>query len=286
VGKPFTFDASLRANTAPYPRRWRAGWVTVNAGPPTWKPRFSLIRRRLVLPTSATVEQIRDVDGVREGMSVSPGCRVIVARAGDLKLEVAVFPIDVSTARQALESGSAGGTLPLSDLKMRRIAEVVFETIDAQHPGSVDRDSVTVTGEGSKVEIILIPHRQLGGFGLGVWADLSGIRTFWAAVLDLSTHDEIDLGVTTGHIQWTGDWAGALRRLITDEMARPITVKVMRGLLGHKLTCSVTVNGQIKAMFIGRVPAMHGGPDRTTLMSSERLATGMPVPLENWRRWA
>jgi len=114
VGKPFTFDASLRANTAPYPRRWRAGWVTVNAGPPTWKPRFSLIRRRLVLPTPATVDQIRDVDGLREGMSVSPECRVIVARAGDVNLELAVFPIDVPIAQQALESGSAGGTLRTS----------------------------------------------------------------------------------------------------------------------------------------------------------------------------
>ena len=38
IGKSVTFDASLRANTAPYPRRWGMGWLTVNAGPPTWRP--------------------------------------------------------------------------------------------------------------------------------------------------------------------------------------------------------------------------------------------------------
>lgn len=111
VGKPFTFDASLRGNTAPYPRRWRAGWVTVNAGPPTWKPRFSVMRRRVVLPMSATVEEIRDVAGLRDGISVDRGCRIIVARAGDVSLELAVFPLDLPAARQALESGSARGLL-------------------------------------------------------------------------------------------------------------------------------------------------------------------------------
>ncbi len=108
LGKRFTFDASLRANTAPYPRRWRAGWLTVNAGPPTWKPRFSLIRRPVALPMSAIVEQIRDVAGV-EAISVNPGCRIIVARAGPVSFELAVFPIDLRTAQLAVESGSAGG---------------------------------------------------------------------------------------------------------------------------------------------------------------------------------
>lgn len=111
VGKPMTFDASLRANAAPYPRRWRAGWVTVNAGPPTWKPRFSLLRRPVVLPMSAAVERIRNVAGLREGLIVNHGCQIIVARAGDLNLELAVFPPDLPAARQALETGSARGSL-------------------------------------------------------------------------------------------------------------------------------------------------------------------------------
>jgi len=106
--KPVTFDASLRGNTAPYPRRWRLGWLTVNAGPPTWKPRFSLIRKRVVLPMSATVEEVRAPAGLWEALIVNTECRVIVARSGDVKVELAVFPIDVPTACQALESGSAG----------------------------------------------------------------------------------------------------------------------------------------------------------------------------------
>ena len=60
---------------------------------------------------SAAVERIRDVAGLREGLIVNHGCQIIVARAGDLNLELAVFPPDLPAARQALESGSAGGTL-------------------------------------------------------------------------------------------------------------------------------------------------------------------------------
>jgi hypothetical protein len=291
VGKPATFDASLRANRAPYPRRWRAGWLTVNSGPPTWKPRFSLLRRPVVLPASAAVEQIRDVAGLREAFSVNPVCRVILARAGDVNLELAVFPTDVPIARQALESGPTGGSLRpagsgANHLDVGRVAEVVLEVVDAQDPRSVDMGSVTISGESTAVEIVLIPHRQLGGFSLGVWADERHIGLFWAAVIDLSTHDEIDLGVTTANIPWTGDWAGALRRSIADELARPITVDVRRGLLGPKLTCSVSVDGKVKTFLVGRAPEAHGGRDTTTLMSSKPLAIGLPVPLDNWWRWA
>ena len=290
LSKPVTFDAFLRANTAPYPRRWRLGWVTVNAGPPAWRPRFSLRRRPVVLPMSAVVDQIRGLAGIRERIIVNPGCRIIVASAGDVNLELAVFPIDLSTARQALESGYAQ-LLPVvgespSRLEIGRVAEVVLDVVNAEHPGGVDSVSVTITGEGTDVQIVLIPHRQLGGFSLCVWADDRGIDVLWAAVHDLSTHDEIDLGVRTANIPRTGDWAGALRRSIADELARPITVKVRRGLLGHKLTCSISVDGQIKTMLIGRAPATRGSLNRTTLMSSNPLASGVPVPLENWRRWA
>ena len=113
IGKSVTFDASLRANTAPYPRRWRMGWLTVNAGPPTWRPRFSVMRRPVVLPMSAIVEQIR-TPSLREGLIVNTECRIIVARAGDVRLELAVFPVDLPTAQQALQSGSAGGILRTS----------------------------------------------------------------------------------------------------------------------------------------------------------------------------
>ncbi len=83
------------------------GWLTVNAGPPTWRPRFSVMRRRVVLPMSAAVEKIRAPD-LREGLIVNYECRIIVARAGNVKLELAVFPSDLATAQQAIESGSAG----------------------------------------------------------------------------------------------------------------------------------------------------------------------------------
>jgi len=109
AGKPLKFDAFLRADAAPYPRRWRLGWLMIGVGPPMWKPRFSLLRRPLALPVSATVEQIRRVAGLRETVFVNPECRIIVARAGNVNLELALMEIDVITALQALDSGSGGG---------------------------------------------------------------------------------------------------------------------------------------------------------------------------------
>jgi hypothetical protein len=69
------------------------------------------MRRPIVLPMSANVERIRQ-PSLKEGLIVNTECRVIVAHADGVKLELAVFPVDLPTARQAIESGSAGGVLP------------------------------------------------------------------------------------------------------------------------------------------------------------------------------
>ena len=55
------------------------------------------------------MEQIRRVAGLRETVFVNPECRIIVARAGNVSLELALMEIDVITALQALDSGSGGG---------------------------------------------------------------------------------------------------------------------------------------------------------------------------------
>lgn len=108
-GRPTSFEAFLRGNAPPYPRRWRYGWVEVNLSLPSWRPRFSIIQRSISLPASATVESIRQVSGVAEGILTNPDCVVMVVRAGDVRLELAVVRIDLPTALQALASGTVGG---------------------------------------------------------------------------------------------------------------------------------------------------------------------------------
>lgn len=108
-GRPTSFQAFLRANVAPYPRRWRYGWVNVGFGPPSWKPRFSLRRRPVVLPASASIETIRRVAGLKEMLLTNPDCLVLHVRADHLRLELAIIAMDVPSALRALESGSGGG---------------------------------------------------------------------------------------------------------------------------------------------------------------------------------
>ncbi len=108
-GKPTSFEAFLRANVAPYPRRWRYGWVNVGLGPPSWKPRFSLRRQPVALSASATIETIRRVAGMKEMLLTNPDCLVLRVRADHLQLELAVMAMDVPSALGALKSRSGGG---------------------------------------------------------------------------------------------------------------------------------------------------------------------------------
>jgi hypothetical protein len=106
--RPTSFKAFLRGNAPPYPRRWRYSWLEVGLGFPTFKPRFSIVRRPITLPASATVESIRPVSGLVESILTNPDCVVIVVRAGDVSLELAVVKINVSTALESLASGTVG----------------------------------------------------------------------------------------------------------------------------------------------------------------------------------
>jgi len=108
AGRPASVDVFFRANVAPYPRRWRIGWLTVGYGPPSWKPRFGFTRPRMPLPTSATVDQIRPPKGIREGNLFNVETRIIVARAGDVNLEFAIPKRDIPVVLAALESDAGG----------------------------------------------------------------------------------------------------------------------------------------------------------------------------------
>jgi len=58
---------------------------------------------------SAVVEQIRRVSGVREILSVSANCVVMLVQAEEVALELAVRTPEFLSVLQALESRSGGG---------------------------------------------------------------------------------------------------------------------------------------------------------------------------------
>ena len=108
-GRPTSFEAFLRGGAAPFPRQWRYGWVDVSLGAASWKPRFSVRRKRIPLPTSATVVSVRRVKGLVEAIRTNPNCAVVVVRAGDASLEIAVLDFDLQTALESLGSASGVG---------------------------------------------------------------------------------------------------------------------------------------------------------------------------------
>ena len=109
AGRPATFDAWLRADARPYPKRWRYGFLSLGVGPPTWKPRFSILRRPIVLPPSAEVAKVRRTAGWIEPIVTNPGCVVIVARADGMTLELAVMNFELGTSLRALTAATGGG---------------------------------------------------------------------------------------------------------------------------------------------------------------------------------
>jgi hypothetical protein len=118
------------------------------------------------------------------------------------------------------------------------VAAAVMSSLESKWPASVDRESVLVTGEVSDVQIVLIPHRQLGGLCLGVWADSRGVAMLWARVSDLSTHDELDLAPRATRTPWEPDWSALLHEQLRAELERPISVIVSRNLLRYRLYSS------------------------------------------------
>jgi hypothetical protein len=106
-GRPATFDAFLRGTAPPYPSRWRYGRVRVKLDGPSWTPRFRFPRRAVPLPPDATLEMIRRPASFKESLLTNPDCRIVVARAGQATVELAIVTADVPTALESLTS-SAG----------------------------------------------------------------------------------------------------------------------------------------------------------------------------------
>jgi len=92
------------------------------------------------------------------------------------------------------------------------LTELVGSVLEERRPGNVDPAGPIRTGEGPEVEIVIVPHRDLDGISLVAWTDQKGARLMWAHVGDLSTHDDLDLGVVVENIpcakHWARSWAG------------------------------------------------------------------------------
>jgi len=79
-------------------------------------------------------------------------------------------------------------------LPVNHALDLVRQVMDAEEPQNIDPASVTVTGEGAEVGIILLPHQDLGGYSLVIWFDARQLSLVWAGITDLERHDDLDLG--------------------------------------------------------------------------------------------
>jgi len=112
------------------------------------------------------------------------------------------------------------------------LTQLVGRALEQEQPENVDPAGTTLTGEGPEVEIVIVPHRDLGGISLVAWTDQYDARLLWANVGDLSTHDDLDLGVVVARIRYEDDWRRRLGEALAAELVRPIHLRSQRGLFG------------------------------------------------------
>lgn len=149
---------------------------------------------------------------------------------------------------------------PLDDRALALLGQV----LDVEQPTNVDRSSVTVTGEGPEVGIILVPHQDLAGFSLVLLFDPGHMDLLWAGVTDLKYHDDIDLGRRATRLDgpnWGGD--EAVKAALSAELRRTIhtTLRRTRILRRWQLSCAIELSGKVSDIYVRDVqpPAGRGG---------------------------
>jgi hypothetical protein len=168
--------------------------------------------------------------------------------------------------------------------------------MDAAQPRNIDPASVTVTGEGPEVGIILLPHQDLGGYSLVLWFDARHLSLLWAGVTDLERHDDLDLGRLVLRLEgasWGSD--EALKAALTAELRRPIHVTLRRTRIRRRwqLSCAIESSGRWSDTYVCDVPPPSTASVETvvdagitSLMGPARTVMRWPVPLAAWHRWA
>ena len=133
------------------------------------------------------------------------------------------------------------------------LAELVGSVLEERRPGNVDPAGPITTGEGPEVEIVIVPHRDLGGISLVAWKDQKSTRLMWAYVGDLSTHDDLDLGIVVERIPFEGDWRDRVREALGAELGRHLTLRRRRGLFGTQFVdCWIVTAGKNKRVGVLR----------------------------------
>lgn len=145
------------------------------------------------------------------------------------------------------------------------LADLVRSVIEQARPENIEPADITVTQEGPDVEIVIVPHRDLGGVSLVARTDLRGARLLWAQVHDLSTHDDLDLGVVVESIAYEGDWRARLRETLARELQRPIRLQSRTAWLrGPRVHCSISNDGRVRRIGVLKVPSQEGRASEVT----------------------
>ena len=189
-------------------------------------------------------------------------------------------------------TAAATVTNPLTD----RALDLLRQVLDAEQPQNLDRESVTVTGQGPEVGIILLPHQDLGGYSLVLWFDKQHLMISWAGVTDLERHDDLDLGRLTVRMnrqEWESE--DAVKAAVVAEFRRRIRVRVRKTRIRRRwqLWCAVETENAWLETYVDDVPT----PDATkigsvieagmtSLLGPSRPTLRWPVPLDSWHRWA
>lgn len=173
------------------------------------------------------------------------------------------------------------------------VIDILGRVLEELRPENLDPSAITVTGEGDQVEIVIVPHRDLGGVALVLWTAQKCTHILWTAISDLSTHDDIDLGIGVGRVPHDGAWIADLADALAGELRRPIRLKQHRGVFGQqRVDCYVVLDNDseswLRALRPGPAP---GAAERTPWEGITSLAFGPQLPfsipprLEDWRRF-
>src|SRR5439155_1107678 len=82
------------------------------------------------------------------------------------------------------------------------------EVLRYEQAENVDREAITVEGEGPELEIVVIPHRDLGGLSLVVVNDEFETYLRWADI-GAYFHEDVDMATQAGRLTHLGEWRTA-----------------------------------------------------------------------------
>ena len=179
-----------------------------------------------------------------------------------------------------------------SDTVLSRHGEVITavrDVLEARDPGMVEPNETFITGERDEVCILIIPHHWLGGVGLIVLSDPPGLDLRWAAVTDLSDHDQIDLGHVVD--RWQLPVKRQMNQLVASleqELSRPIEwMCTYRGSASspRRIRAVLDINGRRVVLHVLSKLSLWPFPRRevvesTSLSSKDPPTFRLPVPID------